>query len=319
MLAPIKARGGDDDPIYSYLDLLAATEADHELGRLLYVGATRARTRLHLIATAEIAEETTAGPRAWKPPRASSALAKLWRALQIPLPRPDTVARSNANATSFAPPRLRRFPGGFALPSLPTAAKMPGGALSALAPSAVAFEWAHATAAAIGTVTHRALMRFAADGIAQWNDTRVAALGPRIRSELRSEGVDDAQLAQAGADVLQALRSAIEDPRGRWLFDPAHEDAASERTLAGIDTDSIVHVSLDRTFVADGVRWIVDFKTGRHEGGDTAAFLAREEERYRPQLERYARIVRAIDARPIRLALYYPLVADGWREWAFAP
>jgi hypothetical protein len=53
------------------------------------------------------------------------------------------------------------------------------------------------------------------------------------------------------------------------------------------------------------------------KGGDPAAFLAREEERYRPQLERYARIVRALDPRPVRLALYYPLVAQGWREWAF--
>ena len=319
MLAPIKARGGDDDPIYAYLDLLAATEADHELGRLLYVGATRARTRLHLVATAEIAKETMAGLREWKPPRSSSALAKLWRALEIPLPRPDTVPHSMANATTLAPPRLRRVPEAFALPALPATTQMPDGALSALPSSAVAFEWAHATASAIGTVTHRALMRFAADGIAQWNDARVAALGPGIRSELRSEGVDDAQLAQAGADVLQALRSVIADPRGQWLFDPAHEDAASERALAGIDADAIVHVSLDRTFVVDGMRWIVDFKTGRHEGGDTAAFLAREEERYRPQLERYARIVRAIDPRPIRLGLYYPLVADGWREWAFAP
>ena len=47
------------------------------------------------------------------------------------------------------------------------------------------------------------------------------------------------------------------------------------------------------------------------------AFLAREVDRYREQLERYARVVRSLDARPIRLALYYPLVAGGWREWSF--
>jgi ATP-dependent exoDNAse (exonuclease V) beta subunit len=273
---------------------------------------------LHLIATAEIADDATAGPPAWKPPRANSALAKLWRALPAPLPEPVALSGSIANAATTPPPRLRRLPARFALPSLPTSAKTPG-TLSAAAPPAVPFEWAHATAAAIGTVTHRALMRFATDGIAQWNSDRIGALAPRFSTELRGEGVDDAQLARATADVEQALRHLLDDPRGRWLFDAAHEDAASERTLAGIDADSIVHVSLDRTFVADGVRWIVDFKTGRHEGGDTDAFLAREVERYRPQLERYARIVRAIDPRPIRLALYYPLVAQGWREWAFAP
>jgi len=65
------------------------------------------------------------------------------------------------------------------------------------------------------------------------------------------------------------------------------------------------------------VRWIVDFKTGRHEGGDPSTFLDREVARYREQLERYARLVRAMDERPIRLALYFPLVPSGWRAWPF--
>ena len=67
------------------------------------------------------------------------------------------------------------------------------------------------------------------------------------------------------------------------------------------------------------MRWIVDFKTSTHEGGDVAAFLDREVERYRGQLDRYARILRGLDARPIRLALYYPLVEGGWREWPAYP
>jgi len=34
------------------------------------------------------------------------------------------------------------------------------------------------------------------------------------------------------------------------------------------------------------VRWIVDYKTGTHEGGDLEEFLDREQERCRAQLER---------------------------------
>ena len=64
------------------------------------------------------------------------------------------------------------------------------------------------------------------------------------------------------------------------------------------------------------MRWIVDFKTGSHEGADRDAFLDREQDRYREQLERYAAFVRALDARPIRLGLYYPLLG-GWREWPY--
>ncbi len=75
---------------------------------------------------------------------------------------------------------------------------------------------------------------------------------------------------------------------------------------------------LDRSFVADGVRWIVDFKTGGHEGADVQAFLDRETERYREQLDRYARFVSSLDSRPIRLGLYHPLLR-GWSEWRYEP
>jgi ATP-dependent exoDNAse (exonuclease V) beta subunit len=78
----------------------------------------------------------------------------------------------------------------------------------------------------------------------------------------------------------------------------------------------VTHAAVDRTFVTEGVRWIVDFKTGTHEGTDREGFLDREQERYATQLERYAAFVRALDARPIRLALYHPLLG-GWREWAY--
>jgi len=93
--------------------------------------------------------------------------------------------------------------------------------------------------------------------------------------------------------------------------------ARNEFPIAGLLEGRIAHVVLDRTFVDEqGVRWIVDYTTGRHEGGDVETFLDREQERYRVQLERYARLMARLDARPIRLGLYYPLL-DGWREWAW--
>ncbi len=253
----------------------------------------------------------------WKAPRSGAALAKLWPAVDLPVPNAVASPQPGTAATLDAPPLLRRFAGAFALPALPAGVAVHGTDVAVPA-AMIPFEWAHATAAAVGTITHRLLAQLAREGVATWNESRIAALGPRIRTELQGEGVDEEQLTPAAADVERALRHVLADPRGQWLFDPAHGESASEWALAGVDNGAIVHVSLDRTFVADGVRWIVDFKTSRHEGADPDAFLAREEERYRPQLERYARLVRALDARPIRLALYYPLVAQGWREWPFA-
>jgi ATP-dependent exoDNAse (exonuclease V) beta subunit len=78
------------------------------------------------------------------------------------------------------------------------------------------------------------------------------------------------------------------------------------------------HYVIDRTFVDEqGVRWIVDYKTGEHLEGGRAAFLDQEQARYREQLETYARILRLLEDRPIRLALYFPLFPD-WRVWDYA-
>jgi hypothetical protein len=77
---------------------------------------------------------------------------------------------------------------------------------------------------------------------------------------------------------------------------------------------------LDRSFIDQGVRWIVDYKTASHEGADREHFLDEEQARYRDQLEAYARLVRAADAAagrflPIHLGLYFPLM-QAWRSWA---
>ena len=49
---------------------------------------------------------------------------------------------------------------------------------------------------------------------------------------------------------------------------------------------------IDRTFVDEsGVRWIIDYKTSDHQGGDIENFFESERERYQEQLERYARLM----------------------------
>ena len=88
----------------------------------------------------------------------------------------------------------------------------------------------------------------------------------------------------------------------------------NEYRISGILDGRIVNAVIDRTFVdKEGCRWIIDYKTSRHEGPDIRAFLEREEERYRPQLEMYTRLIQAMDNRPIRRALYFPLLRE-WQE-----
>ena len=89
--------------------------------------------------------------------------------------------------------------------------------------------------------------------------------------------------------------------------------------MTGVSAGEIVDVIIDRTFVDDqNVRWIIDFKTGSHEGADVDAFLDNEQKRYSAQLETYAHILSAMNvtskATSIKLGLYFPML-KGWRQW----
>jgi ATP-dependent exoDNAse (exonuclease V) beta subunit len=163
-------------------------------------------------------------------------------------------------------------------------------------------------------VVHRELQRIARDGLRP--DPGERSLQRRWRDELAELGVPAALRATAVARVASAVEHTLADARGQWLLDARHRDAATELALTGRLGSDVVRVVIDRTFVAaDGVRWIVDYKTSRHEGAGLGAFLDSEQARYRPQLERYALLMRNLGAEPVRLGLYFPLLAE-WREWS---
>ena len=62
LLAAITARGSEKDPLYACVTRLLEERQEHEDARLLYVAATRARKRLHLLA--ELKVEDRARPAA---------------------------------------------------------------------------------------------------------------------------------------------------------------------------------------------------------------------------------------------------------------
>jgi ATP-dependent exoDNAse (exonuclease V) beta subunit len=306
LLGLVKPRGGEHDGVYAYLKALDDDEERAELARTAYVASTRARRRIALIAVLEPDD----GGAAWRPPVQASILGLLDSTMVASLPGP--VAGPIAMPAAPSPRAIERIPAGWRQASAPEplARTATPRSIDALP----AFDWARERARRLGVVVHLLLARIAADGLARWDLAKVEAMSPYVESALVGEGALPAEAAAEAADVRATVAAVLADDRGRWLFDPEHADAHSEWALAGIDDSDIVHVVLDRTFVDAGIRWIVDFKTGTHQGADPSAFLDAEVERYRPQLARYARIVSALDpARPVKIALYHPRVPGGWR------
>src|SRR5216117_1893211 len=304
LLAPIDETGAGEDPTYQYVRELDKEADDIEAGRLFYVAATRAKQRLHLLACAKSDEDL--GP---KEPAKRSLLAKIW-----------WQAREHfgeAPADAIAEPErmpihdvLHRLPAGFALPKAPASVKW-------TAPDEgrqeeeIEFSWAGETARHVGTIVHRWLQRIADDELRTWDATRIDALASRFAKELERRGIPPRDLKASTEQVSVALKNAISDERGRWVLGP-HPEARSEHRIRVTGAAGANTYIVDRIFrTVEDVRWIVDYKTSSHEGADREEFLDREQDRYRAQLESYAR---ALGPGEAMLGLYFPALA-AWRQW----
>jgi ATP-dependent exoDNAse (exonuclease V) beta subunit len=311
LVAPIEETGAEDDPIYKCVKKLDAERAGHEAARLLYVAATRAKLRLHLLGEVKLA----AGGGI-KPTSSRSLLGKLWPVVEsqfVPLFPAEQMPLRGVKVSDRALPNqdLIRLSSDWTLPAPPPAVVWTPPVDEARTQDDIEFSWVGETARHVGSVVHRWLQRVADDALVGWDEERIAGMREAVSAQLAGRGVPDAELDWASDRVLAALANAITDKKGRWLLGP-HERAYSEHRLVALIDGERRRLVIDRLFVTpEGEQWVVDYKTSSHEGADVEAFLGREQERYAEQLRRYADALGG----KARCGLYFPLLA-GWRELA---
>ncbi len=297
-------------PLVDYLNTLERQRDDHETRRLLYVAATRAKTRLQLIGHA-----TIRGSDAQPKPTSGSMLAHLWPVVEhqfdeLTEGEPDEIKVRVVNAplSSLSPD--------WSMAPLPGPVVAPPVTLQAAAGVEMPeFSWAGESARQVGTLVHRILEQIAGNPPEDWPVERIITMRETFARVLANMGLPDAALPSAVERVIQALQNSLTDQRGRWILFGDHAHAESELALTAVIDGSPGNHVIDRTFVdTDGTRWIVDYKTSSHRGGNLHGFLDSEVERYNPQLQRYAEVIRLTWDGTIMLGLYFPLL-PAWRAW----
>jgi ATP-dependent exoDNAse (exonuclease V) beta subunit len=339
VIAPVKPRGsakfGKDDKrptAYDYLRTLDAERESNEGSRVLYVAATRAIRALHLVASATV--QVKEEGEVLKPPVKGSPLAALWPAVEAEFnaaldkyrhsreacprmslsgsgntlkgTRPATLNLENGDFAEFTP-KLTRL----ASPAIP--AYLKGELVEAHDQNSVRAEPVEAQEttdevnrsllADIGTLAHRTLELIAQDGLDHWSVGRVKTSQPAFKRWLQGRGHAASVLDDAASQVQQAVSNAISSEAGRWVL-AQRESAGNELALTSSQDGKAQPNIIDRTFVENGERWIIDYKTARFEPDAPESELKARAELYRPQLERYAALF-AEDGLPIRKAIFY--------------
>ncbi len=281
---------------YDYLRLLEQERGNNEDARLLYVAATRAIRCLHLVGLARANAEGEAGSLS------GSFLDLLWPSLAGEFAGAGpALADPEAEASPPRLPKLLRR----VSPAAPEELShpLPRPAVEAVVSKREDGEEAPGISleASVGSLVHAYLEMIARAGLEPWSRERIAQLLPAMVHWLRGRGHGMSAARAGAASVVAALEASLASSAGRWLLTP-RPGAVAEFALSALEQGKLVTRVVDRSFVEEGVRWIIDYKTATVEGDEGQ--LAAHAERYRPQLEAYAGLY-ANEGLPLKLAIFY--------------
>jgi len=132
-----------------------------------------------------------------------------------------------------------------------------------------------------------------------------------LASALLRLGVSDARMEDMQLRVEGALKPMLDDSVGQWILSAGHESAVCEYEMTQqMSNGQFRQLVVDRSFVYEGQRWIIDYKTSTPNADESLAeFIHREADEYEGQLRTYQRVMATIEDMPSRIALYFTAVA----------
>lgn len=304
LLAPVTAET-QNDGINRWLEDLQSLHHDHELQRLVYVGASRARERLVVVAAPPYAQQ------GWGAPPVHSPLRVIWPQLARRLPAQPSNTMTSDLATGG---RIRRLPSSWLLPQAPQP-KVWNVPRQTTFAADEHLGYLDDDARIIARVVTRTLAEIAADGPTDWAMRSMDGLVNHLQRLFAMMGVSVASVSEAADRIGAALHTLLEDSRARWVLDAEHRRAHAPMAVTGWLDDQLTAVTIDRSFVDDtGTRWLIEYQFPELHGEVDEGIHDRCLEDAKPRLHRYARLVRRLEATTIRTGLLFPLAAQ-WREW----
>lgn len=278
LLSPIQACNGQGNDLYDYLGKIDKEKSHFELQRLLYVAVTRAKKRLYLFDNQESNEES-------KAPEGS------FRAFLSAHPF-DSCSENDLDSSATTLPQMYRLPQSYYInKKVDTLQSNP---LPPLQLSSARIQ---------GVVTHE-LLQYLCNKHVQ----NVSLLPwEYVNKVLHKAGLDENEQDLIKDLIRLQLQQFLNDPIGQWIC-RKHADEQNEFAYLVMENGQVSTRIIDRTFCEEGIRWIIDFKTGIDD--------VHTQIHHRKQVENYARHFQLQEDRTIKCGVYY-LSNNSWQCWDY--
>ncbi len=341
LLGSLAPTGKEEDALYTFMRREQEKQQAFESTRLLYVGCTRAIKQLHLIACINTKEDVLQAPAKnsllhsiWPFVREQAELinssinpanttrvhteqAGLQHLLRLQpdwrLPELQTVdllsdyrGHEYAASSSQTPGEIQNSDATLLNDATPLNDVEADNPLNLPEFETTAARLARHT----GTVIHTALQAIVEN---KWvtsqttidADIFIAQQKPFWKIQLQQLGWNGDNLNNALQKIAATIHRILASDTGRWLLNSDHEQSACELSLMQKKQQDIKESVIDRTFVDNGVRWIVDYKSSEAESGCTLdEFIEQQKKTYQSQLQGYKKLLSATENLPVKTALY---------------
>lgn len=297
LVAPIRAAHETFDPIYHYLRLEETKKSYYEMGRLLYVAATRAKKHLHLLG--HCLTDTTVQPPVLLKPAKRSLLAQLW---------PQIEARFQLNIQHVvdtapppflqdnAKPNLRRLPLDWQLPKLTTAnLKAPSlpCIIHALPLPSPYRQIHHVLSKNLPSLYHQPLS----------DEQRFTQY---FSYALQQQGIPAADLAFCLQYLKKIITNTLEDTHAQWLFGQ-HNHSQIAFNITTLVNHKAIQTTVDWTF-SDDQQWFVLYNIMPAGERDNDSFIQQELNRYQTIFDSIRQLPLSPAPLPQHLGVYFPLL-----------
>ena len=315
LMAPVD-QVGESNSLYKFVNDFSRQKNRLESGRLLYVASTRAKRRLYLTCCGAVSyneKEETLKLKSFGNDSLMNLLKPIYETyIESEVLRLELNQETDNSSDQMLDHSWQRLKVDWNYSVLSDSFK---GVKSLLAKNSmvaeqvtIEFDWATDVAKTIGVLMHRQL-ELISKGQWQLNQQSINDYAAAMYEQLLSSGYNEKNARYAQQRIEQGLINVLNDPKAQWILSAQHLESACELALTGVVDGEYKAFVIDRTFVdEEGIRWIIDYKTGSHLGDDVAGFIQSEKDRYQAQLQQYKTLMAQIDDRPIKLALYFPMM-----------